>query len=86
MVAVKRVSMVSAIGSDLDVPGLLAHCVQELSRAGISILAIHQNMRAVDIQFLLEDGDYERGVRALHECVIEKLDDPEDIARIVDVA
>lgn len=86
MVAVKRVSMVSAIGSDLDVPGLLAHCVQELSRAGISILAIHQNMRAVDIQFLLEDGDYERGVRALHECVIEKLDDPEDIARIMDVA
>ena len=86
MVAVKRVSMVSAIGSDLDVPGLLAHCVQELSRAGISILAIHQNMRAVDIQFLLEDGDYERGVRALHECVIEKLDAPEDIARIVDVA
>lgn len=86
MIAVRRVALVSAIGSDLDVPGLLAHCVQELSRADINILAIHQNMRAVDVQFVLEEDDYERAVRALHECVIEKIEDPGDIARLIRVA
>ena len=85
-IRVKKLSMVCAIGSDLDVPGLLAHCAQELARADVSILSIHQNMRAVDIQFLIDEGDYERAIRALHECVIEKVDEPEDIARLVSVA
>ena len=91
MVAVRRVALVSAIGSDLDVPGLLARCVRELSRADISILAVHQNMRAVDIQFLIESGDYERAVCALHECVIEKQNGNEarsksESDRLMDVA
>ncbi|HSG88187.1 MAG TPA: aspartate kinase [Pseudomonadales bacterium] len=86
MVTVKRLALVSAIGSDLDVPGLLGHCVGELSRAGINVQAIHQNMRAVDIQFLLEEDDYERAVCALHECIIEKLDSPKDLARLMRVA
>jgi hypothetical protein len=43
-------------------------------------------MRAVDIQFVLEESDYEAAVRALHECVIERVDEPEDIARLVRVA
>ncbi|MEE4360477.1 MAG: aspartate kinase [Pseudomonadales bacterium] len=86
MVTVKRVALVSAIGSDLDVPGLLAHCVGELSRAGINILAIHQNMRAVDIQFVVERSDYEAAIRALHECVIEKVADDGCIADLVRVA
>lgn len=85
-IEVRRVALVSAIGSDLDVPGLLAHCVQELARAGINILAVHQNMRAVDIQFLLRDADYEAAVRALHECVIEKVEGPKDLARLMQVA
>jgi aspartate kinase len=85
-IAVKRVALVSAIGSDLDVPGLLAHCVGELSRADINILAIHQNMRAVDVQVVVQEDDYERAIRALHECVIEKVEDPEDIARLIRVA
>jgi aspartate kinase len=86
LVKVRKVALVSAIGSDLDVPGLLAHCVGELSRAELNILAVHQNMRAVDIQFVLEESDYEAAVRALHECVIERVDEPEDIARLVRVA
>ena len=86
LVTVKGVALVSAIGSDLDVPGLLAHCVSELSRTGINILAIHQSMRAVDIQFVVERRDYETAVRALHECVIEKVEDDGCIADLVRVA
>ncbi|TVS15665.1 MAG: aspartate kinase [Gammaproteobacteria bacterium] len=86
MITVKKLSMVCAIGSDLDVPGLLAHCAQELARADVNILSIHQNMRAVDIQFLIDEDDYERAIQALHHCVIEKIEEPEDIARLVQVA
>lgn len=86
MITVKKVAMVSAIGSDLDVPGLLAHCARELSRSEVNILSIHQNMRAVDIQFVIDEGDYERAICALHHCVIEKIEEPADIAKLVQVA
>ncbi|MEE4302498.1 MAG: aspartate kinase [Pseudomonadales bacterium] len=86
LVKVRRVAIVSAIGSDLDVPGLLGHCVGELARAGINILALHQNMRAVDIQFVVERDAYEDAIRALHECVIESVDDDQSIADLVRVA
>ncbi len=85
-IRIKKVALVSAIGSDLDVPGLLAHCAQEMSRAGVNILSIHQNMRAVDIQFLIDEEDYERAICALHRCVIENVDEPADIASVVRVA
>ena len=67
-------------------PGLLGHCVGELARGGINILALHQNMRAVDIQFVVERDDYEDAIRALHECVIESVEDDQSIADLVRVA
>lgn len=68
---VKKVSIVSAIGSDMQVPGILAKTVGALADAGISVLAVHQSMRQVDMQFVVEEGAYEAAVKALHACLVE---------------
>lgn len=68
---VKKVSVVSAIGSDMQVPGILAKTVGALADAGISVLAVHQSMRQVDMQFIVEEKAYEDAVRALHQCLVE---------------
>lgn len=67
----RKVAIVSAIGSDMQVPGLLARAVNALASESISILAMHQSMRQVDMQFIIDDEDYEAAVRSLHNCLIE---------------
>jgi len=66
-----RVAIVSAIGSDMQVPGILAKTVKSLSDADISILALHQSMRQVDMQFVVSENDYQAAVRQLHKELIE---------------
>ncbi|TGD73028.1 aspartate kinase [Mangrovimicrobium sediminis] len=67
----KKVSIVSAIGSDLQVTGILAKAVSGLASYDIGVQAMHQSMRQVDMQFVIEDGDFEAAVKALHECLVE---------------
>ncbi len=67
----RKVSMVSAIGSDMQVPGILAKAVSALSQNNISILAMHQSMRQVDMQFIVDEADYDQAVINLHQRLIE---------------
>lgn len=67
----KKVSIVSAIGSDLKIKGLLAKTSKAIADAGISILAVHQCMRQVDVQFVLDEDDYAGAVKALHQSLVE---------------
>ncbi|OEY66207.1 aspartate kinase [Marinobacter sp. X15-166B] len=67
----RKVALVSAIGSDMQVPGILARSVQALAKDEISVLAIHQSMRQVDMQFVVAERDYAKAVSALHEALIE---------------
>ncbi len=70
-ISTRKVAIVSAIGSDMQVPGLLQTCVKALSDEEIPILAMHQCMRQVDIQFVVEESDYERAISTLHGILIE---------------
>ena len=67
----RKVAVVSAIGSDMKVPGMLAKTVSALSEVNISILAMHQSIRQVDMQFILDEDDYDLAVQSLHRCLIE---------------
>jgi aspartate kinase len=66
-----RVSIVSAIGSDLQVTGILARTVTALAGSGIGVLAMHQSMRQVDMQFVVREEDYESAIKSLHACLVE---------------
>lgn len=67
----KKVAFVSAIGSDMGIPGLLAKAVKGIADKNISVLAIHQSMRQVDMQFVINETDYEEAVKALHLSLVE---------------
>lgn len=67
----QKVAIVSAIGSDMQVPGILSRTVNALAEQGISILAIHQSMRQVDMQFVIDESNYDIAVKSLHRCLVE---------------
>jgi len=71
-VDLRKVAVVSIIGSDLRVPGLLSRAVGVLSDAGIDIVALHQGLRQVDIQVVVAEEDYAQALRALHGVLVEK--------------
>ncbi|WP_372878098.1 aspartate kinase [Spongiibacter marinus] len=78
-VSMRKVAIVSAIGSDMKVPGMLAKTVSALASADISVLAMHQSMRQVDMQFVINEDDYEAAVANLHRCLVEVHDHGEAI-------
>ncbi|MCO7544926.1 aspartate kinase [Stutzerimonas nitrititolerans] len=70
-VTVHNVAIVSAIGSDLKVNGILAKTVAALAEAGISIQAVHQSIRQVEMQCVVNEEDYDAAIAALHRALIE---------------
>lgn len=70
-VNIAKVAIVSAIGSDMQIPGILAQTVKALADEQISVLALHQSMRQVDMQFVIDEDRYEDAIAALHRCLIE---------------
>lgn len=71
-VSTRKVAIVSAIGSDLNVHGLTAKAVTALSRAGVHILGIHQLLRNVDIMFIVNEPDFLDAIGVLHKALIEE--------------
>lgn len=69
-ISTRKVAIVAAIGSDLDVQGLTANAVTALTDAGIDILGVHQLLRNVDIMFIINDKDYLGAIGALHDALI----------------
>ncbi len=67
----QKVTIVSAIGSDMQVPGILAKTVRALADSDISVLALHQSMRQVDMQFIINEIAYEQAIKSLHRCLVE---------------
>lgn len=67
----QKVAIVSAIGSDMQVPGILAKAVQAVASKNISVLAVHQSMRQVDMQFIVNELDYDETVKSLHAALVE---------------
>ncbi|MFT5161996.1 MAG: aspartate kinase [Alteromonadaceae bacterium] len=67
----RKVAIVSAIGSDMQIPGILAKAVQAVANNNISVLAMHQSMRQVDMQFIVSEGDYDATVKSLHAALVE---------------
>lgn len=67
----RKVAIVSAIGSDMQIPGILAKAVQAVANKNISVLAVHQSMRQVDMQFIVNESDYDDTIKSMHEALVE---------------
>ncbi|MFT6266606.1 MAG: aspartate kinase [Oleiphilaceae bacterium] len=67
----QKVAIVSAIGSDMKIPGILAKTVQAVASVNVSVLSIHQSMRQVEMQFVVNESDYNATVKSLHAALVE---------------
>lgn len=66
-----KVAIVSAIGSDMQIPGILAKTVTAMADENVSVLAVHQSMRQVDMQFVVKEEAYDTTIRSLHRALVE---------------
>ncbi len=67
----QKSAIVSAIGSDMQVTGILAQAVSALAKQNINVQAMHQSMRQVDMQFIIDEQDYGIAVQSLHQHLVE---------------
>ena len=70
-ITTSKLCMVSAMGSNMRVKGLLAQAIQSLADNNINIEAMHQNTRQVEMQIFVDADQYATAVKALHEKLIE---------------
>ena len=68
----KPVSIVCAIGSNMNIPGMLARAAGALAHAGINVLGMDQNIRQVNMQFIIDRKHFEGAQIALHKELVEK--------------
>jgi aspartate kinase len=70
-ISTRTVAIVSAIGSDMAVPGLEAKALTALADAGIEVLGLQRLSRKVDMMFVLEENRFEEAIAVLHEALVE---------------
>lgn len=81
-VTVHNVAVVSAIGSNMKIKGILAKTATALADAGISIQALQQTIRQVEMQIVVQETDYDKAIIALHRALIE----PENYQDVINQA
>ncbi|MCM8624327.1 MAG: aspartate kinase [Candidatus Accumulibacter sp.] len=69
VVTVKKSAIVCAIGSNIGIPGVLARAAQAMAEAGVNVNCISQTLRQVNMQFVIERGDYKKAVIALNQAL-----------------
>lgn len=70
-ITTRTLSMVSAIGRDLEGLSVLSRGLLAISGAGLDAIGASQGPRNVDVQFILEREVREDAIRALHAELIE---------------
>ncbi len=67
---IAKVAIVSIIGTNIAIPGIMARATAALSEANISILCAAQSFRQVNMQFVIKRKYYETAIKALHQNLI----------------
>ncbi|HKK37451.1 MAG TPA: aspartate kinase, partial [Paracoccaceae bacterium] len=75
-VKARKMALASVIGRDLRGLGCARRGLEALEAAGVDVLALQDNGRAVDVQFLVPSGSLEAAVKALHREIVERDDTP----------
>ena len=69
VVTVQPAAVVCVIGSNIAIPGVLARAAQALAEVSVNVLCISQTLRQVNMQFVIERGDYKTAVKALNQAL-----------------
>ncbi|WP_313614112.1 aspartate kinase [Agrobacterium sp.] len=71
-ITLRKVALVSAIGRNIGDTKVLANAIEALSSRGIRLLGVHDLLRKVDLQVIVDPADFEASIAALHSGLIEK--------------
>lgn len=71
LITLREVAIVSAIGSNIAKPGIMAQASTALAKRKINILAVSQTMRQTNMQFIIERDDFLKAQKALHKSLCE---------------
>ena len=69
VVTVKKVALISVIGSNIAKPGVLAKATQVLADHRINVDCVSQSLRQVNMQFVIERDQYREAVIALNKAL-----------------
>ena len=68
-ITIQKVAVVCVIGSNIAKPGVLAKAAQILAQHTININCIAQSLRQVNMQFVIDSGQYNEAIIALNEAL-----------------
>jgi len=68
-VTVKPSAVVCVIGSNIAIPGVLARAATVLAENQINVNCVSQSLRQINMQFVIERGDYKKAVAALNKAL-----------------
>ena len=68
-ITVKKVAIVSAMGTNIAQPGALAKAATALAEQNINIEAVSQSLKQVNMQFVIDRNDFHRAIIALNEVL-----------------
>jgi aspartate kinase len=71
----RKVAVISILGRDLRLPALGARVLSALAEAGVEPLGFNDLLRKVDMQVIVDEGDHDACIRALHRSLIEQAGD-----------
>ncbi|MFC7292666.1 aspartate kinase [Hirschia litorea] len=71
-ITMRKVSIVSVIGANLDVPGLVTRASGALYKEDIQLLGLNFLPRNTDLQLLVADEHFDKTIVALHAELVEK--------------
>jgi len=70
-ISLRKVALVSAIGRDLRQSGVLGKAIDMLAKAGIEPLGVHDLIRKVDLQVVVDSENFDKAIIALHKGLVE---------------
>ena len=70
-VTTREVAIIGVIGTNMKLPGFLYRAAKSLAEAKINVLALDQCIRQVNMQFIIERGDFQNAQIALHRELVE---------------
>ena len=71
-ITVKEVALVSALGTNIAQPGILAKATASLAENDINIECLSQSLQQVNMQFVIPRNKYEAGIKALNDALCVK--------------
>jgi aspartate kinase len=63
------VALVSVIGTNISVPGVLARATRALAENKINVICVSQSFRQTNMQFVIDRADYKKAVIALNQAL-----------------